>query len=73
VHLSGGRFDHDGAVMIVKGMLGILAGGTMVAFGNEFIRSRCRRCPGDGVHGGDVDVARVGPCRVGNYGEGGIP
>src|SRR5674476_77473 len=34
--------------------------------GNEFIRSRCRRCHGTNLHGRNVDVARVGPGRVGN-------
>ena len=57
---AGGRFDHDGAVMIVKGMLGILAGGTMVALATNLFGADAAGVLGTGSTAGMLMLLGLG-------------
>jgi hypothetical protein len=68
VHLLGRRFDQDGAIVIVKGLFGILAGVTMVALATNLFGADAADFLGTGSTAGLLMLLGLGLVGLGMRG-----
>jgi hypothetical protein len=65
---TGGRFQQDGAIMIVNGLLGILTGGTMVALATNLFGADAPGVLGTGSTAGFLILLGLGLVGLGMRG-----